>query len=72
MTGDTVYYRFSDHVFNAWLPAAKRPKGAMLLYHLIQQHPKEVTPYLERMRTEDIGMVAAEAYEAVEEQDEAS
>jgi len=28
--------------------------------------------YLERMRTEDIVTVAAEAYEMVEEQDEAS
>jgi hypothetical protein len=64
--------RFCGYVFNAWLPAAKRPNGAMLLYHLSQLHPDEIGPYLDRMRTEDIGTVAAEAYEVVEEQDEAS
>ena len=51
----------------AWLPAAKRPNGAMLLGHLSQQHPDRAGSYLERMRTEDIGTVAAEAYELVEE-----
>jgi hypothetical protein len=44
----------------------------MLLYHLSHRHPDRVRPYLERMRTEDIAMVAAKAYEVVEEQDEAS
>jgi hypothetical protein len=38
----------------------------MLLNHLSMMHPPEVTPYLERMRTEDIGTVAMEAYERVE------
>jgi hypothetical protein len=64
-------YGFCGHVFNAWLPVAKRPNGVMLLYHLGQQHPDELKPYLKRMRTEDFGMVAAEAYEVVDEQDEA-
>jgi hypothetical protein len=41
--------------------------AAMLLYHLSQQHPDHVGPYLERMRTECIATVAAEAYEVVEE-----
>jgi hypothetical protein len=58
--------RFCGVTLPAWLPVAKRPDGAMLLYHLSQQHPDEIGPYLERMRTEDIGMVA-EAYEVVEE-----
>jgi hypothetical protein len=39
----------------------------MLLYHLGQHHPDQVGPYLERMRTEDIAPVAAEAFEVVEE-----
>jgi hypothetical protein len=37
----------------------------MWLDHLSQQHPDEVKPYLERMRTEDSGMVVAETYEVV-------
>jgi hypothetical protein len=37
----------------------------MLLHHLSLIHPTEVWPYLdlERMRTEDIGTVAAETFE---------
>jgi hypothetical protein len=50
----------------AWLPVAKRPDGAMLLYHLSQQHPDQVGPYLERMRTECIATVAAEVFEVIE------
>jgi hypothetical protein len=59
--------RFCGVTLPAWLPVAKRPDGAMLLYHLSQQHHDQVGPYLERMRTEDIATVAAEAYEVVEE-----
>jgi hypothetical protein len=59
--------RFCGHDFNAWLPAAKRPNRSMLLYHLSQQHHDRVGPYLERMRTEDIGTVAAEAFEVIED-----
>jgi hypothetical protein len=59
--------RFCGHDLPAWLPVAKRPNGAMLLYHLSQQHPDRVGPYLDRMRTEDIGTVAAEAFEIVED-----
>jgi hypothetical protein len=32
---------------------------------LSQQHPDEAKPYLERIRTEDRGMVVAETYEVV-------
>ena len=46
---------------------AMRPNGAMLLYHLSQQHPDLLGPYLERMRIEDIGTVAAKAYELSKE-----
>jgi hypothetical protein len=67
MTQPEAYkrYRFCGHVFNAWLPAAKRPNDAKLLYHLSQQHPDKIKSYLERMRTEDSGMVVAETYEVV-------
>jgi hypothetical protein len=60
--------RFCNCILPAWLPVAKRPDGAMLLYHLSQHHPDQVGPYLERMATEDIATVAVEAYEAVEEE----
>jgi hypothetical protein len=50
----------------AWLPAAKRPNGAMLLHHLSDRHPDQVSPYLKRMETEDIGTVAAEGFEGIE------
>ena len=58
--------RYCGVVFNAALPVTQRPNGAILLHHLSQSHPDQVGPYLERMRTEDIAMVAAEAYEVVE------
>jgi hypothetical protein len=58
--------RFCGHDLPAWLPAAKRPNGALLLGHLSQQHPDLVRPYLDRMRTEDIRTVAAQAFELIE------
>jgi hypothetical protein len=39
----------------------------MRLHDLSHHHPDQVGPYLERMRTEDIATVAAEAYEVVDE-----
>jgi hypothetical protein len=61
--------RFCGTILPAWLPAAKRPNGAMLLTHLSQHHRAEVAvkALLERMRTEDIAQVAAQAYEVIEE-----
>jgi hypothetical protein len=56
----------------AWRPVAQRPEGAMPLSRLSQDHPDQVGPYIERIRTEDIGTVAAEAYEVIEEWDEVS
>jgi len=47
---------------------AQPPNGAMLLHHLANLHPTEARPYLKHMETEDIGMVAAEAYEVIEEE----
>jgi hypothetical protein len=61
--------RYCGIVLRAWLPVTKRPNGAMLLHHLSYHHPDQVSPYLERMRTEDIATVAAEAYDVVEDQD---
>ena len=58
--------RYYGRELPAWLPAPQRPNGAMLLYHLGAMHPTEVRPYMERMRTEDIGTAAAEAYEIVD------
>jgi hypothetical protein len=54
-------------ILPAWLPIAKRPDEAILLYHLSQHHPNQVGPYLERMRTKCIATVAAETYEVVDE-----
>jgi hypothetical protein len=39
----------------------------MLLHHLSQHHPDPVGPYLERMRTDDIATMAAEAFEVVKD-----
>jgi hypothetical protein len=64
--------RFCSQILPAWLPVAKRPDGAMLLHHLSQCHPVELRPYLARMATECITTVAAEAYEVVKDEDEAS
>jgi hypothetical protein len=54
----------------AWLPVAQEPDGAMRLSHLDRLHQREVVRFLEWMRSEDMGSVAAEAYEVVEEEDE--
>ena len=61
-------FRFCGVVLPAWLPVAKRPESSMLLYHLGQQHPDQVGPYLERIWTECIATVAAEAFEVVEDE----
>jgi hypothetical protein len=53
---------FCSVVLPAWLPVAKQLDGTMSLHHRDQ-----AGPYLDRLRTEDIGTVAAEAYEVVEE-----
>jgi hypothetical protein len=49
----------------AWLPGMQQPDGVMRVHHLSASHPTEVGPYLERMRTEDIATVAAEASEVM-------
>jgi hypothetical protein len=59
--------RFCGAVLPAWLPVAKRPEGAMLLYHLGQHHLAEAAPYLQCMETESIDRVLAELFEGVEQ-----
>jgi hypothetical protein len=58
--------RFCGLKLNAWLPVAKRPEGARLLYHLGQDHLEPVGPYLRRMETESIDRVVAELFAVVE------
>jgi hypothetical protein len=58
--------RFCGTHLNAWLPVAKRPEGARLLYHLGQHHLDEAGPYLQRMEVESIDRVLSELFEAVE------
>jgi hypothetical protein len=65
---DRYLCRYCGWVLPAWLPEAKRPDGPMLLNHLSTMHPAEVGPYLDRVRTEDIGTMAAEAHEVIEDQ----
>jgi len=53
----------------AWLPVFQAPDGPLLLHHLGARHPTEVGAYLACIRThDDVDRVAAEAYEAVEDQ----
>ena len=58
--------RYCGATLPAWLPVLKRPDGAMLPYHRSRQHPDQVGPDLERMRTADISTAAAEAFEIIE------
>ena len=50
----------------AWLPAAQRPNGAMLLHHLADMHPDRGQAVPDAHGTEDIATVAAEASAVVE------
>jgi hypothetical protein len=61
-----VRCRYCGCVFRGLLPIDYKPDGAMLLHHLSAMHRAEVKPLLERMRTEDIGTVAMEAFERIE------
>jgi hypothetical protein len=60
-----VRCRYCGDVLRGLLPIDHAPDGAMLLHHLSWLHRAEVRPLLERMRTEDIGTVAMEAFERV-------
>jgi hypothetical protein len=58
--------RFCGTTLPAWLPVPQVPDGAMLLGHLSQRHPTEVWTFLEKMRTQDIAQVAAQAFDLIE------
>jgi hypothetical protein len=60
-----VRYHLCGTVLPGWRRIDDKPNGTMLLNHLSMMHPAEVGPYLERMRTEDIGTVAMEAFDRV-------
>jgi hypothetical protein len=63
--------RYCGAVLPAWYPVPGLPNGAMLLGRLSQHHPDQVGRYLDQMRgSEDIGAVAAEAFEVVEREDD--
>jgi hypothetical protein len=48
--------------------SAGEPDGALLLHHLHQSHPGELTPFLDQMHTtDDITPAIVQAYEMVEE-----
>jgi hypothetical protein len=60
--------RFCGFDFPAWLSAAQRPDGAMLLQYLSAMPRDHVGPYLDWMAAdEDITPVAAETYEVIKE-----
>jgi hypothetical protein len=61
--------RFCSALLPAWLPVAKRPDGAMLLYHLGQHHLDEAGPYLQRMEVERLDRVLSELFARVEGED---
>jgi hypothetical protein len=59
--------RFCGQILNAWQPLFQEPDGTMLLGHLSRNHPDQVGRYLDQMHTtEDITLVAAQAFELVE------
>jgi hypothetical protein len=60
--------RFCGVIFSAWLAVLGEPDGALLLYHVTQSHPTELTPFLEQMHTtDDITPAIVQAFEVVEE-----
>jgi hypothetical protein len=65
--------RYCGLRFNAWRPWARAPNGVLLFGYLRLHHADQMGPYRARLDAgEDLTAVAAEAYEVVEDQDEAS
>jgi hypothetical protein len=62
-----VRCRYCQGILPGWFSILNVPNGAMLLHHLGQMHSVALKPLLERMRTEDIGTVAMEAFERLED-----
>jgi len=62
--------RFCGAVLPAWLPVVKRPNGAMLLYHLGQNHPDRVKAYLDQMPSdENHDRVVVQAFAGVKDRE---
>jgi hypothetical protein len=60
--------RFCGVVFSAWLAVPGEPDGALLLHHITQSHPTELTPFLDQMHTDDdITPAILQAYEVVDD-----
>src|SRR5215831_20981464 len=60
--------RFCGTTFSAWIPVPGEPDGALLLGHIRQSHPGELTPLLDQRHTDDdITPATLQAYEVVEE-----
>jgi hypothetical protein len=60
--------RFCGVVFSAGLAVPGKPDGALLLHHISQSHPAELTPVLDQMHTDDdITPAIVPAFEAEEE-----
>lgn len=56
--------RFCGVTFSAWLAVPGEPNGALLLHHITQSHPAELTPFLDQRHTDDdITPAILQAYE---------
>jgi hypothetical protein len=65
--GEVRLHNNCGAVLPAWWPVPGKPNEAMLLHRLSQDHPDQVGHYLDQMRgSEDIGQIAAQAYEVVD------
>ena len=59
--------RFCGFVFSAWFAVPGEPDGALLLHHITQSHPGELTPFLDQVHTDDDSTPAIlQAYGVVE------
>jgi hypothetical protein len=66
-TSRYVRCRYCGDVLHGLLPVDYAPDGALLLYHLSWHHRAQVKPLINRMRTEDIAIVAMEAFERLDD-----
>jgi hypothetical protein len=58
--------RCCDVILPAWYAVPGVPNGAMLLQHMSQSHPAELTPYLAQMEAaDDITAIIVQAYDVV-------
>jgi hypothetical protein len=60
-----VRCRLCGAILPSWLPVANVPHATLLMEHLDRRHPAEFAPLLQRMATEDLEMVAMDAFERV-------